>query len=164
MLDVNGQARIRTITVGNITTDNIIVANSNGVLKKLPVSLFRSIVTPVVTGGHTIATHTPRTGTGTTDIQETVTSINNTITGGHQIATYAGEDGGTPTPINETVTSLTQETPTPIADPTTNNTAGDITYTRENGTTQTANVVSSNANNSIRVGTDGGGICNHYLR
>lgn len=53
----------------------------------------------------------------------------------------------------ETVTSLVQnDTPT-ATDPTA---TGEITYTDEDGTTSTAQVVSADADNQIEVGTDGG--------
>ena len=51
----------------------------------------------------------------------------------------------------DTVTNLSQNTST-----------GVITYTNEASTSQTARVVSANANNSVRVGTDGGAYINVY--
>ena len=38
MLDVNGEARIRTLTVGDTNNDEVVVADNTGVLKKVAVS------------------------------------------------------------------------------------------------------------------------------
>ena len=71
-------------------------------------------------------------------------SVTNTVTG-NRIATIS-ETGITPVDINETVTSLSQNTST-----------GVISYTDEDGgAAETANVVSTNTNNLISAGTDGG--------
>lgn len=43
-----------------------------------------------------------------------------------------------------------------------NSTSGIITYTNEASTAQTARVVSANANNAVKVGTDGGAYLNIY--
>ncbi len=53
----------------------------------------------------------------------------------------------------ETVTSLEQDDTPTASDPAA---TGEITYTDEDGTTSTAQVVSANADNQIQVGTDGG--------
>ena len=55
--------------------------------------------------------------------------------------------------VTETNTSLTQ-----------NNTTGVVTYTREDGTTQNANTISTNTANSITSGTDGGAYFNNPLK
>ncbi|WP_438710088.1 hypothetical protein ACSTS3_12570 [Aquimarina muelleri] len=75
--------------------------------------------------------------------------MTNTISG-NRIATV-NFTGGTVVDVNETITNLNQNT-----------TTGVITYTNENtpADTQTANVVSTNANNQISVGTDGGAFLN----
>ncbi|WP_165395299.1 hypothetical protein, partial [Flagellimonas allohymeniacidonis] len=71
-------------------------------------------------------------------------SITNTVAG-NRIATVS-ETGITPVDINETVTSLSQNT-----------TTGVISYIDEDGgTPETANVVSTDANNELSVGADGG--------
>ena len=75
---------------------------------------------------------------------QTVTTITNTQATGKIIATYTNESN-VATDIKETITNLAQNT-----------TTGVITYTKEDATTATANVVSTNANNIISVGTDGG--------
>lgn len=75
---------------------------------------------------------------------QTVTNITNTQATGKTIATYTNESNVSKD-IKETITNLTQNT-----------TTGVITYTKEDGTTATANVVSTNADNIISVGTDGG--------
>ena len=74
-------------------------------------------------------------------------TISNTISG-NRIATIA-QDGGSTTDIDETVTSLSQNT-----------TSGVITYTDEAGGSDTANVVSTDSNNQISVGSDGGAFIN----
>lgn len=70
-------------------------------------------------------------------------SISNTV-GGHRIATLS-EPGISATDINETVTSISQ-----------NNSTGVITYTDENSNTTNVDVVSSDTDNSISAGSDGG--------
>lgn len=75
---------------------------------------------------------------------QTITTITNTQATGKTIATYTNESN-VATDIKETITNLSQNT-----------TTGIITYTKEDATTATANVVSTNANNVISVGTDGG--------
>ncbi|TVZ16460.1 hypothetical protein [Maribacter sp. MAR_2009_72] len=45
-----------------------------------------------------------------------------------------------------------------------NNTTGVITHNSENGATQTVNVISTNANNSISTGTDGGAYFNNPIK
>ncbi len=68
------------------------------------------------------------------------------ITEGNKIlGTNAAGDPEWQTPASETVTTLTQNT-----------TTGAITYTNETPTTQTANVVGAETNNSITVGANGG--------
>ena len=75
---------------------------------------------------------------------ETLSTISNTVAG-HKIGDYKNEGGAT-VQINETITALSQ-----------NSTTGVITYTNENGSSlNTANVVSSNTNNGISAGSDGG--------
>ncbi|PRX12080.1 hypothetical protein, partial [Nonlabens ulvanivorans] len=118
-----------------------------------------STVTQTVTTGNTIATHT--SGTSTTTILETITAVAQAtgnadadVTAGdaNTIATYTDENGDDVT-VNETVTAFSQnDTPT-SSDP---NATGEISYTNENGTTTTAQVVSSDADNNIQVGSDGG--------
>ncbi len=80
-------------------------------------------------------------------VPETTTGITNTMVG-HQIGIYHDEVGGA-TPINETVTNLTQS-----------NVTGIISYTNENGTTQTADVISAAPGNIIIAGADGGAYLN----
>ncbi|WP_420321912.1 beta strand repeat-containing protein [Flagellimonas sp.] len=71
-------------------------------------------------------------------------SVTNTVAG-NRIATIS-EPGIVSVDINETVTSLTQNT-----------TTGVISYTDEDGgAAETANVVSTDANNELTVGADGG--------
>ncbi|NAY93255.1 hypothetical protein GTQ34_15195, partial [Muricauda sp. JGD-17] len=71
-------------------------------------------------------------------------SVTNTVAG-NRIATIS-EAGITAVDINETVTSLSQNT-----------TTGVISYTDEDGgTPETANVVSTDVNNELTVGADGG--------
>ncbi len=79
------------------------------------------------------------------DVQasETTTTITNTVVG-NKIADYTDEDGII-TPINETITSLSQDL-----------LSGDIQFTDEAGSVNTAKVVSTDALNNITVGTDGG--------
>ncbi|PQJ19718.1 hypothetical protein [Tenacibaculum sp. SG-28] len=60
------------------------------------------------------------------------------------IGTYKSEDG-TDATINETVTTLSQDTA-----------SGQITYTNESNTTQTANVVAGETDNKLTVGANGG--------
>uniref|UniRef100_UPI000B272403 hypothetical protein n=1 Tax=Aquimarina longa TaxID=1080221 RepID=UPI000B272403 len=99
------------------------------------------------------------TGTGTNWVDvsslETVTTITDTngATTKKEIATYSNEAGGAAVSINETVTSLEQDNTPTTTDPTA---TGEITYTDENGSTSTAQVVSADANNNISVGADGG--------
>jgi|GEM_PF-5821389 len=83
-LDVNGEARIRTLPTGT-SADELVIADTNGNLRKLP-----------------------------------ITSL-------------------------ETKTSIAQ-----------NNTTGVVTHNSEDGTSQSVNIVSTNANNNISAGTDGG--------
>ncbi len=107
------------------------------------------------------------------EIEETVTELD--IAGGE--LTYDNEDGtnanvnlisadadngigvGTDGALfvdiaaDETVTSLEQDDTPSTADPTA---TGEITYTDEDGTTSTAQVVSADPDNNITVGTDGG--------
>ena len=66
------------------------------------------------------------------------------VDNGNGSFTYTSEDG-TVTTFTETTTSLSQALAT-----------GVITYTDENGATQTANVISTDAGNIISVGADGG--------
>ena len=80
------------------------------------------------------------------DLDDDIT-ITNTVTG-NRIATVA-QDGGSTTDINETVTSLSQNTST-----------GVISYSDEEGNSDTANVVSTDSNNQISVGSDGGAFLN----
>lgn len=91
-LDVNGNARIRTLSTGS-NTDNVVTADTDGNLRKLP-----------------------------------ITSL-------------------------ETKTTISQNT-----------TTGVITHNSEDSTTQLANVVSTNTNNSITVGTDGGAYYNNPIK
>ncbi|MBT8296944.1 MAG: hypothetical protein KJO52_01305, partial [Maribacter sp.] len=75
-------------------------------------------------------------------------SVTNTIAG-NRIATIS-EPGVAAVDIDETVTSLSQNT-----------TTGVISYTDEDGgAAETANVVSTDSNNQISVGTDGGAFLN----
>ncbi|RNC87497.1 MAG: hypothetical protein ED555_14300, partial [Allomuricauda sp.] len=75
-------------------------------------------------------------------------SVTNTVSG-NRIATIS-EPGTASVDINETVTSLSQNTST-----------GVISYTDEDGgAAETANVVSTDANNQISVGSDGGAFLN----
>ncbi|MBA5794085.1 hypothetical protein H1R17_02320 [Flavobacterium sp. xlx-214] len=69
---------------------------------------------------------------------ETTTTITNTVAG-HKIADYKNEANAT-VAINETVTNLTQN-------------ASGISYTKEDGTTASAKVVSANAGNLITTDT-----------
>lgn len=69
---------------------------------------------------------------------ETTTTITNTVPG-HKIADYKNEANAT-VAINETVTNLTQN-------------ASGISYTKEDGTTASAKVVSANAGNLITTDT-----------
>lgn len=72
------------------------------------------------------------------------TSVVTNLIAGNRIATH--DDGnGTVVDIDETITTLTQ-----------NDLTGDITYTAEDGTTSTVDVVSTDANNDITAGADGG--------
>jgi hypothetical protein len=61
--------------------------------------------------------------------------------------------GGTVTIPSEVITNLSQNTSN-----------GVITYSNENATNQTANVVSTNTNNSVKVGTDGGAFFRSPIR
>ena len=70
-------------------------------------------------------------------------SVSNTVSG-HRIATLS-EPGITPSDINETVTSISQ-----------NNSTGVITHTDENANTTDLDVVSTDTDNSITAGSDGG--------
>ncbi|WP_405379848.1 hypothetical protein [Maribacter sp. LLG6340-A2] len=91
-LDVNGTTRIRTLGTG-ANTDQVVTADTNGNLRKSP-----------------------------------ITSL-------------------------ETKTTISQNT-----------TTGVITHNSEDSTTQLANVVSTNSNNSISVGTDGGAYYNNPIK
>src|SRR5690606_31099046 len=81
---------INTNTGAN--TDNVVVADANGVLKTVAVSDVGSTseVTQTVTTGNTIATHDDGQG-NTVDIIETVTTFDDTD--GDGVYTYASEDG-----------------------------------------------------------------------
>ena len=71
---------------------------------------------------------------------ETVTTITNTIVGGHKIADYKNESTNAPVAINETITNLSQN-------------ASGISYTKEDGNTASAKVVSANTGNLITTDT-----------
>ncbi|RIV47373.1 hypothetical protein, partial [Flagellimonas pelagia] len=99
-------------------------------------------------GSNVLTLSNPATGGNSVDLSGLLddddVSITNTVTG-NRIATIS-EPGITSVDINETVTSLSQNTST-----------GVITYVDEDGgTPATANVVSSDANNELSVGADGG--------
>lgn len=95
----------------------------------------------------TLTQSTDNTATSTVNISlpNGLTATQTTKT----IATYKNENTVTTT-INETVTSFVQDTNTNTT------TAGNIFYNNEEGKTFSATVVSKDANNSIKVGTDGG--------
>jgi hypothetical protein len=96
--------------------------------------------------GHHIGYFVDETG-AQTDVTESITNIQNTVVG-HKIADYTNEQTNV-IDINETVTTLAQSLAT-----------GVITFTAEDASTSTANVVSTDADNSITVGTDGGAYYN----
>ncbi len=98
------------------------------------------------TTGHHIGYFVDETGTQI-DVTESITNIQNTVAG-HKIADYTNEQTNV-IDINETVTTLAQSLAT-----------GVITFTAEDASTSTANVVSTDADNSITVGTDGGAYYN----
>lgn len=220
-LDVNGEAKIRTLNTGDVTTDNIIVAGTDGVLKNIPVTYIQSevIITPTASGmaSRTTATHSAGGTTTVTNIYETVTvltdtntatdkktiaiytnengsiaevketitnivqadsntltQVNNATPTANTIATYTKEDGDTVT-INETVTKIEQYTPTTGSAPFSPSTPdpsrssdspGDIKYFNENNPTTTptrVRVVSTDADNLIKIGNDGGAYLNAPL-
>ncbi|MCX2678358.1 hypothetical protein OOZ15_00240 [Galbibacter sp. EGI 63066] len=95
MLDIGSEGvRIRDINTapyaGDTATDNVVVADANGVLKTVAVGDVgnTSTVTQVVTTGNTVATHDDGTGT-TTDILETITTLVDNTDG---TFTYTNED------------------------------------------------------------------------
>lgn len=129
-------------TINTISTSgNILTSNVNGVSSTAPIvnsntlSLSGSTLTSNVNG---------ITATQNLSSIQTITTITNTQVAGKTIATYTNENNVV-TDIKETITNISQ-----------NATTGVITYTKEDATTATANVVSTNANNVISVGTDGG--------
>lgn len=128
-LDIDGEARIRILNTGTVT-NTILVADENGVVKKLPTSTLGSTVTSTNISGsmrtRTIAIHKAGGTTTTTSINETVTALTqengNTATATisvtlpegqtttqttKTIATYQNEETATVT-INETVTDIAQ--------------------------------------------------------
>lgn len=71
-------------------------------------------------------------------------SVVSNLIAGNRIATH-DDANGTVVDIDESITTMVQAVGTGI-----------ITYTQEGGTTQTANVISTDADNDITVGSDGG--------
>ena len=136
------QAIAPASTTNNISSSvNTITSNVNGVISTAPIvnsntlSLSGSILTSNING---------ITATQNLSSLQTITTITNTQAAGKTIATYTNENN-VASDIKETITNLSQNT-----------TTGVVTYTKEDATTATANVVSTNANNVISVGTDGG--------
>ncbi|GAK78052.1 phage tail fiber protein [Nonlabens ulvanivorans] len=84
-----------------------------------------------------------------TDIDSDITQV---VTTGNTISTHTAASG-TITNILETVTTFEQDDTTTATDPAA---TGEITYTDEEGTPFTAQIVSTEADNQIEVGTNGG--------
>ena len=121
---------------GNILTSNVNgVSSTASVVNSNTLSLSGSTLTSMVNGV---------TATQNLNSLQTITTITNTQAVGKTIATYTNENNVV-TDIKETITNLSQNAATSV-----------INYTKEDGTTATANVVSNNANNVISTGTDGG--------
>lgn len=140
-LDVFGRLRVRDLPEFNpiqnnakliFVTDDGGSTSPNNVLKKTAASAFISEVTQTVTTGNEIARHTAN---GTTTV------INETITSTSQVVPATGTSPATATDANEN---------------------GFIKYKAENQNTETevARVVSTDANNKIKVGSDGGAYLN----
>ncbi|MBL6663660.1 MAG: hypothetical protein ISP71_06090 [Flavobacteriales bacterium] len=71
-LDVNGEARVRTLNTGIVGTDEIVVADTDGVLKKIPASNLNNDWQLLGNSGTTAGTNF----VGTTDAQDLVFKTN----------------------------------------------------------------------------------------
>ncbi|MDO5978126.1 beta strand repeat-containing protein [Flavivirga spongiicola] len=163
-------------TANVISTDaaNIIVAGTDGGALVNPAALAAAETTTTVANtvtGHKIGDYTNEDAVAI-DINETVTSV---VQAGTGIITYTNEDGTAQTAnvistdaANIIVAgtdggALVNPAALAAAETTTNlaqSGTGIITYTNEDGTAQTANVISTDAANIIVAGTDGGALVN----
>lgn len=132
------KTNLGVVKIGN----NINVAADGTISVDDAAADIETTMTETVTG-HKIGVYTNELKVPVT-INETVTTVTDTKTTGNKIATYTNE-AGTPVVINETITSLTQD-------------VDGIHYQPETGNAQDAKVVSANAGNLIKTGTDFGAL------
>ncbi|AWK06525.1 hypothetical protein HYN56_20770 [Flavobacterium crocinum] len=133
-----------------IATNNLVVADANGVLKIIAPSdlVTVSSVSNTSTGNilNTKVNNVTGNNVNIINLNETSLSGTSLITTVNGVASTALDLAPAIT-VSQTVTNLEQATST-----------GVITYTNEGGTAQTANVTSVNTGNILTVGTDGGSL------
>ncbi|WP_297706510.1 hypothetical protein, partial [uncultured Eudoraea sp.] len=155
--EVDGSVTNEVNTVFAVNAGNLEITDSDGTLSVPLASLGtddQNIDVLTLNGATNILTVGIENGSDlTVDLSslsdtETITTMTGTAGSGNAIGTYTNE-ASTPVVINETVTTLSQD-----------NATGVITYTNESATAQTADVISTDADNQITAGSDGGAYLN----